>query len=239
MALLSPREGLSRNEFEEYWLRRHGPLVARTPGYGRYRIHYSQDHVHAQGPWGRPLGYAGLAQVRATATAEVPPSFSETPQFRGRILPDEQMFLNRQTSVAFAVDQVQLMPGRGAHKVVMLSAPGFGLGGEEIRVEYLQHYLPEAGGNRLLAAQVAGWTVGFVTSPLASMDGTQTSILESFVCVEEVWFATRQAMMAWGSELTSGPASVVRRRMFSEEASSSFVSREYVFFRDGKPTEIA
>lgn len=135
MALLSPREGLSRNEFNDYWLRRHGPRVARTPGYGRYRIHYSQDHVQAQGPWGRPFGYAGLAQVRAPATAEVPTSFSETRQFRDRILPDEQKFLNRQTSVAFALDQVQLRPGRGAHKVVMLSAPGFGLGTDEIRFE--------------------------------------------------------------------------------------------------------
>jgi hypothetical protein len=238
MALLSPREGLSRHEFNEYWLRKHGPLVARTPGYGRYRVHYSQDHVQGQGPWGRPFGYAGLAQILFPVTADAPINFSETWQFRDRILPDEQKFLNRQTSVAFAVDRVQLRLGRGLHKVVILSAPGFGLGTEEIRFEYLQHYLHQAVGSRLLAAQVAGWTVGFVTTPPTSMDGTQINTLESFACVEEVWFETWQAMRAWASELTCGAASVVRRRMFSEEASSSFVSREYVFFRDGKPTEI-
>lgn len=238
MALLMPREGLSRREFEQYWLHRHGPLVANTPGYGLYRLRYSQDHIQSQGPWGQPFGYVGLAQVLIPPTAEGSASFSETWQFRQRILPDEKKFLNRQTSVALSVDQVQVVPGNSPQKMVMLSAPARGRESGEIRQEYTDHYLPQVLGNASLAAQVCGWSVSFVTAPPISLDGIRTDVPVSIACVEEVWFKSPEAMCAAAKELTSGHASATRRRMFLEDASSSFTSSEYVLFQDGRPTEM-
>ena len=109
----------------------------------------------------------------------------------------------------------------------------------EIRAEYLLHYVPQPLGSGLFTPQVAGWTVGFVRTHLSSTDGTPTASLESIARVEDVWFEDSQAMRTWASVLTSGTAAETRRRIFFEKASSSFVSREYVLFRDGEPTKPA
>lgn len=111
VALLTPAAGWPQTEFEEYWLHQHGKIVATTPGYGRFRADYVQDHV-IRGDLGlEPFPFAGVASVRMPAHET--PNFADTELFRNRILPDEEHFLDRSACVALRVAEERVVAGAG------------------------------------------------------------------------------------------------------------------------------
>ncbi|MGK0741955.1 EthD domain-containing protein [Leucobacter sp. Z1108] len=125
IALLIPKAGWSPQRFREYWLHSHGGLIATTPGYGKFRTDYIQDHVVNNSLGLEPFPFAGVASVRLPE-GDVP-AFSATAVFQDRILPDEKRFLDREASVALRVRERKIRLGVGPVKCLAFGAFGEGI----------------------------------------------------------------------------------------------------------------
>ena len=95
IAFLVPRPGLSRDAFLRHWQFTHGPLVAGSPDYGKWRLRYAQNHVRGPGPVGRQFDFAGMAEFVLPGTSHNEDAFAQTSTYREHIAPDKALNLGR------------------------------------------------------------------------------------------------------------------------------------------------
>ena len=218
IALLTPGPGWDPRRFEEYWLHRHGPIVAGTEGYGRYREDYVQDHVLRSDLGVEPFPFAGVASVRLPA-GDVP-DFSSTELFRDRILPDEERFLDRRACIAVRVRESRVLPGEGPVKCMAFGR--FASTQQELpstRTAY--DMLPAA------APRPSGSLIGEVLAPPTDLSGAVLPQAPRFDWVEETRFAREEDAIDHFS---------ARRHHDAAAPLWAFLSREYVLFAVGQAT---
>ena len=216
IALLTPKAGWDREQFEQYWLDSHGPLVATTPDYGNYRSDYAQDHVLEGGLGIEPFPFAGVASVRVPG-GEIS-AFAETAVFRERILPDEQHFLDREACVALRVREHG--KARESGKVKCMAFGNFSKGhsdGTSLAAVY--NVLPD------LVPRPRGILRGEVTAQPTDLGGALRLDVPQIDWVEETWFDSEQDAI---SHFT------VRQRYQHGVPRWCFISREHVLFGNGE-----
>ena len=96
---------LTRAEFEDYWLNRHGPLVLSVPEYMRHVKRYvicprdSESEGQAL-VLGGDSDYDGVGELWYESHAEMVAAFNE-PRYLEIIRPDEDKFLDRDGCMTF------------------------------------------------------------------------------------------------------------------------------------------
>lgn len=238
-ALLVPKSGMSPESFEHYWKHVHGPLVASTPGYGKYRTFYAQSYIIGEGPIGSAARYAGLAEVRLPAAADATGDFAETPEFQHRILPDEQKFLDREASVALALADDVVITGTGPAKLLVMSACRDDVPLEEFRRQYLTRYAAALQGTGAFSSHVCGWAAGFTVGPATSLTGEKVENFPSTGVLEEFRFADREGLGSACESFAESTVAKIGGDLFDPERSFSFIAQERIYFRDGAPATAA
>ncbi len=212
IALLVPKAGWAPLRFEDYWLHRHGPLVSKTPDYGRYRADYVQDHVLRPELGAESFPFVGVASVRLPA-GEVP-NFSSTGLFRDRILPDEEYFLDRRACIAVRVRERRILSGEGPVKCMAFGRfTAVQRGHTWTRAVY--DALPAT------APHPNGSVIGELLAPPTDLGGTLLPHAPRFDWVEETRFASEQDAIEHFS---------ARRRHGAAAPLWAFLSKEYVLF---------
>jgi uncharacterized protein (TIGR02118 family) len=117
IAFLTPRDGLSREEFTRYWREIHGPLVAGSPGYGAFRQKYVQNHLVEQ-PVSHDFNYSGMAEFWLPGDNE--DMFALTQIYRERIKIDEMRFINMDATVSMTAAEEAIKVGSGLFKLVVI-----------------------------------------------------------------------------------------------------------------------
>lgn len=99
------RKDLTRAEFEDHWLNKHGPLVLSVPEFAKYLkryVLYPYD-ADAEGQslvLGSGSQYDGVGELWFDSHAEMVSAFSE-PRYLEIIRPDEDRFLDRDGCLTF------------------------------------------------------------------------------------------------------------------------------------------
>lgn len=99
------RADLSREEFEDHWLNRHGPLVLSVPEFARYLKRYVLHPFDADGAGaalvlGAAPAYDGVGELWFESHAAMIAAFNE-PRYLEIIRPDEDRFLDRNACLSF------------------------------------------------------------------------------------------------------------------------------------------
>jgi hypothetical protein len=99
------KAGLSRSDFREHWLQRHGPLVASLPDFRRHIVRYEQncrlDSDYARDERAGGDGYDGVT-VQWFETRRDFYAFAMEPTYKDTIFIDEDRFLDR-ASISFVL----------------------------------------------------------------------------------------------------------------------------------------
>jgi uncharacterized protein (TIGR02118 family) len=93
VCFLKRREGLSREEFFDHWLNRHGPLIASTEPFASLVKRYEQHPRVPEPAWMGTAGYDGVTIQWFDSTADVE-AFVGAPEYASVLAPDEASFLD-------------------------------------------------------------------------------------------------------------------------------------------------
>ena len=111
VACVRRKEGLSTEEFHDYWRNNHGPLVASVPEFWQYVRRYVQGHTMTEPVPGFPpsdeTAFDGIAELWFDSVEDVGQAFSH-PRYLEIIRPDEQKFVDFTASRIFLVKDVQI-----------------------------------------------------------------------------------------------------------------------------------
>ena len=226
IAFLVRRPDLSHEQFTWHWREQHGPLVARSPGYERYRLGYAQNHLLGTTPVGRPFPWSGMAEFWLPGEAPNEDDFSSTAIYRDRIAVDERLFIDMSSTVSTAATETRTVDGHGPAKVVIAAA---GLdrhrspGGLAFAEDALSRY---AG----LAEAVAGWAVNEIIPGTSRLPGAHPLADLRIDAVHELWFDSDADCAA-----ALGPLSEAAMGSLDPDRTSSFLAEEIVYFQDGRP----
>lgn len=118
---LRRRPELTREEFQKYWLEKHGPLVrARAEAIGALRyvqVHTGYDDLNAglQASRGAPDPFDGVAELWFEDRAALERSFSEDAARKAgaELLDDEKNFIDLANSPLWLADEHELVTQRG------------------------------------------------------------------------------------------------------------------------------
>lgn len=99
------RPDLTREEFEDHWLNRHGPLVLSVPEFAKYLKRYVLHPFDADGEGqalvlGATPEYDGVGELWFDSHASMVAAFNE-PRYLEIIRPDEDRFLDRDDCLSF------------------------------------------------------------------------------------------------------------------------------------------
>lgn len=99
------RADLTREEFVDHWLNRHGPLVLSVPEFAKYLKRYVLHPFDADGEGhslvlGAVPEYDGVGELWFDSHAAMIAAFNE-PRYLEIIRPDEDRFLDRDACLSF------------------------------------------------------------------------------------------------------------------------------------------
>ena len=226
IAFLVRRPDLSHEEFTRHWREVHGPVVARSPGYARYRLEYAQNHVVGTTPIGRPLPWSGMAEFRLPGETPNEDDFSSTEIYRERIAVDERRFIDMGATVSMAATETRLVEGHGPVKVV-LAAVGLDPGASSGGLAFAESALSRSPG---LDRLIAGWAVNDVIPGTFRLPGAHPLADLRIDAVHELWFASEA-----DCDAALGPLSEAARDALDPDRTTSFRAEEIVYFLDGRP----
>lgn len=226
IAFLVRRPDLSRDEFTRHWREQHGPLVARSPGYERYRLGYAQNHVLGTTGIGRPFLWDGMAEFWLPGTTPNEDDFSATPIYRDRIAVDERLFIDMDATVSMAATETRILDGHGAAKVVIAAAGAGGSPSPAGRPFAEDALSRQPGLDRLLT----GWAVNDVVPGTTTLPGARPLADLRVDAIHELWFASDADRAVALPALRAASAG-----RLDPDRTSSFLAEEIVFFRDGRP----
>lgn len=236
IAFLTPRPGLSQTAFEEYWRDSHGPLVSTSPGYAAYRRRYVQNQVLDNGPVGRPLSFAGVAEFWLPDDNEE--DFSATPIYRDRIRVDEERFIDFSRTISLTASETILLAGHGDCKLWLLSRrnPQWETGAfaafwtGTVAAQLLQ--------DARFGPLLRGWQLNLAEAGSSRLPGAVPTADLGWDTLQILWFTShatmRQALGSGALQQTwqprSGQAAAIGEPV-------SFVARERIFFDQGRAIE--
>jgi uncharacterized protein (TIGR02118 family) len=226
IAFLVRHPDLTHEQFTWHWREQHGPVVARSPGYERYRLGYAQNHVLGETPIGQAFPWSGMAEFWLPGQEPNEDDFSSTAIYRDRIAVDERLFIDMGATVSMAATEIEVVEGHGPTKVVIAAAgvdSTGSSGGRAFADDALSRY---AGLDRA----VAGWAVNEVIPGTFRLPGAQPLADLRIDAVHELWFASPADCAA-----AMGPLSEAAAGRLDPDRTSSFVAEEIVYFRDGRP----
>lgn len=225
IAFLVRRPDLSREQFTRHWREQHGPLVAQSPGYERYRLGYAQNHVLGPTAIGQAFPWDGMAEFWLPGEAPNEEDFSSTPIYRERIAVDERLFIDMGATVSSTATETRVVDGHGPAKVVIAAAgvAGTPSGG----AAFAEHALSRHPG---LDGAVAGWVVNDVIPGTFRLPGAHPLADLRIDAIHELWFAS-----AADRAVALGPLSEAATDRLDPDRTTSFVAEEIVYFRDGRP----
>ena len=228
IAFLVPKPGLSKDDFLRHWQFVHGPLVAASPGYARWRLRYVQNHVCGLGPVGRPFGYAGMAEFLLPGRSPNEDAFAQTATYRDHIAPDERNFIDMERTVSMSAHEDRLLPGRAPAKLVVLSSRAKDVAADELQRRYRTELVARAMAQPGFARRVRGWCVNHVIEGSFRLPGAHAVDALTVDLVEELWFASADEMV---QAFASAPLAWA---LLDIDSRQSFVAQEHVFFDEGK-----
>lgn len=99
---------LTLEQFTEYWVHHHAPLVLGTPGFARYlRRYVIYPLLNGSGDGdlvlGKFPGYDGIGELRFDSAEAMNAAYAD-PEYQAIILPDEHKFLDRDACLTFFTD---------------------------------------------------------------------------------------------------------------------------------------
>lgn len=224
IAFMVRRPDLSHQQFTRHWRQQHGPLVARSPGYERYRRGYAQNHVLGNTPVGQSFPWSGMAEFWLPGEASNEEDFSSTAIYRDRIAVDERRFIDMGATVSMAATETGVVDGHGPVKVV-IAAVGRdpSSGGLAFAEEALSRYPG-------IDQAVAGWAVNDVIPGTFRLPGASPLADLHIDTVHELWFRSEADYAA-----AIGPLSDTAPGSLDLDRTSSFLAEEIVYFQDGRP----
>lgn len=228
IAFLVPRPGMSDDDFLRHWQFVHGPLVAGSPGYARWRLRYVQNHVRGPGPVGRRFGFAGMAEFLLPGHSPNEDAFAQTSTYRDHIAPDERNFIDMERTVSMAAHEDTVLPGRAPAKVVVLSGRAKGVAADELHRRYRTEVVAKAMARPGFARRVRGWCVNHVIEGSFRLPGGRAVQELTVDLVEELWFASPDEAVA---AFESAPLACA---LLDGDSRQSFVAQEHVFFDEGQ-----
>ena len=102
------KAGLTRSEFNTYWLNNHGPLVRSVPEFMRHVRKYVQCHlVAATSPFGGEAPYDGVAELWFDNAEDIARAFNE-PRYLEIIRPDELKFVDISNCISVIAEEVPM-----------------------------------------------------------------------------------------------------------------------------------
>lgn len=217
IALLTPKPCWDQRDFEEYWLKEHGALVANTPGYGEYRKNYAQDHIVGLIDEALEFPYSGIASVRIPESAVG--NFAATSIFRTRILPDEEHFLDRELCFALRASEYLLLEGTAHVKCMIFGSfsTDFDL---ERNLRCFTESDPPSDGKM-------GQRISLILEAPTDLAGTASREPHVIDWIEEAWF---------DSESEAAAHLGCRRALHSIQIAWAVIVDEHILFADGTPT---
>lgn len=225
IAFLVRRPDLSHEQFTRHWREQHGPLVARSPGYERYRLGYAQNHVLGTTAIGQAFPWSGMAEFWLPGATPNEDDFSSTAIYRDRIAVDERLFIDMGSTVSTAASETRIVVGHGPAKVVIaaVGVAGTPSGG----LAFAEHALSGSAG---LEQAVVGWAVNDVIPGTSRLPGAHPLADLHIGAIHELWFGSDDDRAA-----AMGPLSEAAASRLDLDRTSSFVAEEIVYFRDGRP----
>lgn len=226
IAFLVRRPDLSHELFTRHWREQHGPLVARSPEYERYRLGYAQNHLVGTTPVGRPFPWSGMAEFWLPGTTPNEEDFSATAIYRDRIAVDERLFIDMGSTVSMAAIEIRMVDGHGPAKIVIaaVDAAGTSTPGGRAFAEHALSRDPD------LERAVAGWAVDEVLPGTSRLPGARPLADLGIGAIHELWFASDADRL-----IAMGRLGDAARGRLDPDRTTSFVAEEIVFFADGRP----
>ena len=203
IAFLVPRPGIDTAAFQAYWVGTHGPTVAGSPGYGRWRRRYVQNHVLSAGPVGTSFTFAGMAMFWLPGNSPNEDAFADTEVYRDRIAVDERRFIDMERTVSMTAIEDIVEPGSGPVKLVILSQRAPGVDATVLRRRYATELVAAARTAPGFAQQLAGWRVNHVVEGSCRLPGARPTEALAIDLVEEMWFSSAAALQAATEALCS------------------------------------
>jgi uncharacterized protein (TIGR02118 family) len=240
LAFLTPKPGMGKHAFRQYWREVHGPLVALTPDYAEWRLRYVQNHVRGPGPVGSTFEYGGMAAFWLPGDSPNEDAFGTTPLYRDRIRSDELNFIDMDRTVSMTATEQVLRPGRGDVKVVVLSRRAAGIAAEDFERRYASDYIQAILGRAACDGLIRNWCVNHVLEGSFRLPGARAVSPLPIDCIEEVWCNSEEDVRrAFDAIASSGAVQRVTAALFAPEGRRSFQAEELVFFDKGEPTALA
>lgn len=228
MVLVARKPDLSAEAFSKHWRENHGPLVASSPDYGKWRLKYIQNHILKQGPIGASFDLAGIAEFWLPGSSPNEDDFTKTPIYQERIKDDELKFLDMKGTVSFAAAEDILVQGTGKVKLMVLSTKKGGMSEQELKARYKEGSTA-ALANTAFLRHLRGWTVNYTIEGTFRLAGGFAAETLPVDCVEELWFDSipdcEQAVSACLKADASWPS--LGGAFGSRQ---SFIAEELVFF---------
>ena len=117
--VIKRREGMSFEEFDQYWNHIHGAIVTGVPEFARHVRRYVQSHWVADysgagdvstlsSPW-RRAPFDGIAELWFDSIADMVRAFNE-PQFMATIAPDDEKFVDAIHTQLFTLREIEKLP---------------------------------------------------------------------------------------------------------------------------------
>src|SRR3546814_5431273 len=105
IVFVARKAGLTPEQFSDYWLNRHAPLVKSVPEFMRYVRKYVQHHAapgapEAGSPFGDIPDYDGVGEIWFDSRESMQAAFEE-PRYLEIIRPDEEKFIDATRCLSF------------------------------------------------------------------------------------------------------------------------------------------
>ncbi|MFC0306110.1 EthD domain-containing protein [Rhizorhabdus histidinilytica] len=108
IVFVTRKTDLSYDEFSDYWLNRHAPLVKSVPEFMRHVRKYVQHHRapggEAVAPFGDSPDYDGVGEIWFDSREAMKAAFEE-PRYLEVIRPDEKKFFDASRCLSFIGDE--------------------------------------------------------------------------------------------------------------------------------------
>ena len=121
------KAGLTPEEFSDYWLHQHAPLVKSAPEFMRYVRKYVQHHpappeTGGASPFGDTQDYDGVGEIWFDSREAMTAAFAE-PRYLEIIRPDEEKFFDAAGCLAFIASEYIMFDERAGDVVAAIPAP--------------------------------------------------------------------------------------------------------------------